>query len=145
MSSAKDFFNNTEKDGIVSTIRKVELHTSGEIRVHIDDRCNEDAYDRAVKVFDYLNMNNTNFRNGVLIYIAVKDKKFAVIGDKAIHNKVDNDFWKNITHQLQKEFVEQNYSKGIINAIETIGKTLVKYFPDVDELDRNELQNDISF
>ena len=145
MASAKDFFNDTEKDAIVSTIRKVELHTSGEIRVHIDDRCKEDAYDRAVKVFDYLNMNKTTFRNGVLIYIAVKDKKFAVIGDKAIHSKVDSNFWKNITHQLHKEFAEQHYSNGIINAIETIGKTLVKYFPDVDELDRNELQNDISF
>lgn len=145
MASAKDFFNNAEKDAIVSTIRKVELHTSGEIRVHIDDRCDEDAYDRAVNVFNYLHMDNTTFRNGVLIYIAVKDRKFAVIGDKAIHNKVENDFWSNITQQLHNEFIEKNYSNGVINAIETIGKTLVKYFPDVDELDRNELQNDISF
>lgn len=145
MASAKDFFNDAEKDAIVSTIRKVELHTSGEIRVHIDDRCDEEAYDRAVNVFNYLHMDKTTFRNGVLIYIAVKDRKFAVIGDKAIDKKVDNDFWRNITQQLHNEFVEQHYSNGIINAIETIGKTLVKYFPDVDELDRNELQNDISF
>lgn len=145
MASAKDFFNDAEKNAIVSTIRKVELHTSGEIRVHIDDRCNEDAYDRAVNVFNYLNMDKTTFRNGVLIYIAVKDRKFAVIGDLAIHNKVDNNFWNNITQQLHSQFLEKKYSEGIINAIETIGKTLVKYFPDVDELDRNELQNDISF
>lgn len=145
MASAKNFFNNEEKESIVATIRKMEIYTSGEIRVHIDDRCDNDAFDRAVKVFQYLKMDKTPFRNGVLIYIAVKDKKFAVIGDEAIYNKVDNDFWTSVTQNLHNDFVKQNFATGVINAIEMVGKTLIKYFPDVDELDRNELPNDISF
>ena len=145
MASAKNFFNHAEKEAIVAAIRKVEIHTSGEIRVHLDDRCDEDAFDRAVNVFRYLKMDQTAFRNGVLIYVAVKDKKFAVIGDEAIHHKVDNDFWKAISQKLHTEFIEQHFANGIINAIETIGKTLTKYFPNVDELDRNELTDDISF
>jgi len=145
MASAKDFFNDTEKEAIVAAIRKVEIHTSGEIRVHIDDRCDKDAYDRAVNIFQFLKMDKTAFRNGVLIYIAVKDRKFAVIGDQAIHSKVDDDYWKTISAKLHDEFVEHHYAEGIIRAIETIGKTLTKYFPDVDELERNELPDDISF
>lgn len=145
MASAKDLFNDAEKDAIVAAIRKVEIHTSGEIRVHIDDRCDEDAYDRAVKVFQFLKMDQTAFRNGVLIYIAVKDRKFSIIGDEAIYNKVDNNFWSAISQKLHKEFEENHFAAGVINAIESVGETLIKYFPDVDELDRNELPNDISY
>jgi uncharacterized membrane protein len=145
MASAKDLFNDAEKDAIVAAIRKVEIHTSGEIRVHIDDRCDEDAYDRAVKVFHFLKMDKTAFRNGVLIYIAVKDRKFSIIGDEAIYNKIDNNFWSAISQKLHNEFIENNFAAGVINAIESVGETLIKYFPDVDELDRNELPNDISY
>ena len=67
MASAKDFFNEAEKDAIVAAIRKAELHTSGEIRVHVDDRCDQEVYDRAVKVFQHLRMDTKPFRNAVLI------------------------------------------------------------------------------
>ena len=145
MASAKDFFNDAEKDAIIAAIRKLEIHTSGEIRVHIDDRCDEEAYDRAVKVFQFLKMDQTAFRNGVLIYIAVKDRKFAIIGDEAIYQKVDNNFWSSVAQKLHNEFVETHFADGVINAIESVGKTLIKYFPDVDELERNELPDDISY
>ena len=145
MASAKDFFNDAEKDAIIAAIRKLEIHTSGEIRVHIDDRCDEEAYDRAVKVFQFLKMDQTAFRNGVLIYIAVKDRKFAIIGDEAIYQKVDNNFWSAVAQKLHNEFVETHFADGVINAIESVGKTLIKYFPDVDELERNELPDDISY
>lgn len=145
MASAKNFFTDSEKESIVAAIRKVEIHTSGEIRVHVDDRCDENAYDRAVKVFQYLKMDKTAFRNGVLIYIAVKDRKFAVIGDEAINKKVDTDFWSAITQKLHNDFVAQQFADGIIQAIKTVGDTLIKYFPDLDELERNDLPDDISF
>ena len=145
MASAKDFLNDAEKDTVVSAIRTAEATTSGEIRVHIDDRCDEEVLDRAVKVFHHLRMDKTVFRNGVLIYIAVKDKQFAVIGDEAIHKKVDDDCWKNISHQLHTDFKNEQAHHGILKAIDTIGKTLSAYFPDIDKLDRNELPDDISF
>lgn len=145
MASAIDFFNEAEKDAIVAAIRNVEMQTSGEIRVHIDDRCDKDAFDRAVNIFQHLNMDKTPFRNGVLIYVAVKDRKFSVIGDEALHHKVGNDYWKEISHQLHTDFASGNYGDGIIKAVNTIGATLAKYFPTVDELDRNVLPDDISF
>jgi uncharacterized membrane protein len=145
MASAKDFFNDAEKDAIVAAIRKVEIHTSGEIRVHIDNRCDEDAYERAVKVFQFLKMDQTAFRNGVLIYIAVKDRKFAIIGDEAIYQKVDSNFWSAIANRLHNEFIENHFAQGVLNAIESVGQTLIKYFPDVDELERNDLPDDISY
>ncbi|MFN8259402.1 MAG: TPM domain-containing protein [Chitinophagales bacterium] len=145
MASAVNFFTEDEKEAIVASIRKAELHTSGEIRVHADDRCDGSAYDRAIKMFEHLNMNNKPFRNAVLIYVAVKDRKFAVIGDEALHSKVGTDYWKKITARLHDDFSEGHYGIGIQHAIETIGATLTKYFPDVDELDRNELPDEISF
>lgn len=145
MASAKHFLTEAEKNSIVAAIRKAELHSSGEIRVHIDDRCDNDAYDRAVKVFQHLDMDKKIFRNAVLIYIAAKDRKFSVIGDEALHEKVGKDFWKNITEQLHNDFQMNNIGTGICNAIDTIGVALLKYFPAIDELDRNELPDDISY
>ena len=145
MASSINFLSVSEKDAVVSAIRAAEATTSGEIRIHIDDRCDEEVLDRAVKVFHHLRMDKTVFRNGVLIYIAVRDRQFAVIGDEAIHKKVDDDFWKDISHQLHNSFKNEQAFQGILNAIETIGKTLSTYFPDIDKLDRNELPDDISY
>lgn len=145
MASAKDFFSEAEKEAVVNAIRTAELHTSGEIRVHVDDRCDGDAYERAVKVFLHLNMDRKPFRNAVLIYVAVKDKKFSVIGDEAIHEKVGDTYWKTVSRQLHNDFKEGRFTQGILNSIQTIGQTLATYFPDVDELDRNNLPDDISF
>ncbi|MBK6275787.1 MAG: TPM domain-containing protein [Chitinophagales bacterium] len=145
MASAKNFLKEYEKDLIVATIRKAELETTGEIRVHIDDRCDEKAFDRAVKLFYHLNIDKTLFKNGVLIYIAAEDRKFAVIGDEAIHQKVDNDFWNSITQKLHNDFLESNYCKGIVESIERISEILINYFPQTDNWKHNELDDEISF
>ena len=125
MASAKNFLKEYEKDLIVATIRKAELETTGEIRVHIDDRCDEKAFDRAVKLFYHLNIDKTLFKNGVLIYIAAEDRKFAVIGDE--------------------DFLESNYCKGIVESIERISEILINYFPQTDNWKHNELDDEISF
>jgi uncharacterized membrane protein len=145
MASAKDFFTESEKNAVVAAIRKMEMSTSGEIRVHVDDHCDGDVYEKAIKVFHSLNMEKTPFRNAVLIYVAVKDRKFAVIGDEAINNKVSAGYWGSISQQLLEEFKSGNYSNGIVRAVEAIGETLTKYFPDIDELESNKLPDDISF
>ncbi|MFN8237083.1 MAG: TPM domain-containing protein [Chitinophagales bacterium] len=145
MASAKTFLSDVEKDAVVAAIREAELHTSGEIRVHIDDRCDQDAYDRALKVFQSLKMYKTPFRNAVLLYIAVKDKKFAIIGDEAIHMKVHPDFWNVLLQELKENFSNEHFMEGITRCVHTIGTTLSTHFPDIDQLDRNELPNDLSF
>jgi uncharacterized membrane protein len=90
-------------------------------------------------------MDNTPFRNGVLIYIAVKDRKFAIIGDEAINNKVAENFWQETSAQLLENFKAGNYCNGIITAVETIGEILIKYFPDLEDIQTNKLPDDISF
>ncbi|MFN8282047.1 MAG: TPM domain-containing protein [Chitinophagales bacterium] len=145
MASAKNFLKEQEKNLIVATIRKMELETTGEIRVHLDNRCDGDVMDRAIKVFNHLNIDKTPFKNGVLIYIAAEDRKFAVIGDEAIHQKVAADFWNKIAQKLQSDFTETNYCKGIIETIERVGDILKKHFPQMQHGKHNQLEDDISF
>ncbi len=145
MSSAKNFFTEDEKNAVIDAIRKVEISTSGEIRVHVDDYCKEDVFKRTVKVFEELQMHKTPFRNAVLIYIAVKDKKFAIIGDEAINQKVAASFWNETSNQLQENFKVGNYCNGIIIAIQSIGEILITHFPDLEDIQTNKLPDDISF
>ena len=87
-------FSSEQKKRIKAAIEEAELNTSGEIRVHLEDHCKTDnVLDRAAQMFDQLNMHKTDTRNGVLIYMAVKENKFAIIGDSGINEKVENDFW----------------------------------------------------
>src|SRR5690554_778248 len=91
--SNKKFISKEEQDLIVKAIERAELNTSGEIRVHIESECKLDPIARAVTVFNKLKMNKTKERNGVLIYIAWKSRKFAIIGDIGIDEKVPENFW----------------------------------------------------
>src|SRR6478735_3091048 len=90
---SKTFFTETEQQQIIEAIKQAELNTSGEIRLHIEPTCDGDPYERAQKVFESLGMQTTELKNGVLFYLAYKSKKFAIIGDKGIHEKVSQQFW----------------------------------------------------
>ena len=81
MAKAADFFNEVQKNQIVEAIKTAELNTSGEVRVHIETVCKGNVLDRAAEVFAKLEMQKTALRNGVLIYIALESKSFAIIGD----------------------------------------------------------------
>ena len=144
--AAKEFssFEKEDQKKVIKAIEEAELNTSGEIRVHIESRCREDVLDHAVYIFDMLEMNKTELRNGILFYIALKDKKFAVIGDAGIHAKVGDQFWQNIKDEMIPFFKDGNLSGGLINGIEKAGKQLKAHFP-YHSNDKNELSNEISF
>jgi uncharacterized membrane protein len=144
MSTAKKFFSAAEKNAIVNAIRKAESQTSSEIRVHVEDNCESDVINRAIAVFNKIGMQKTPLRNAVLIYIAVADRKFAVIGDEAMNNKVAPDYWTTISMQLGNSFKNGHYGKGVMDAIETIAATLSAHFP-ILKSDTNDLPDDISF
>lgn len=145
MASAKALFSKTQREAIIEAIRKAEMNTSGEIRVHVEDKCDGPVYEKAIQVFHTLGMQHTPQRNAVLIYIAVEDRKFAVIGDEAIHHKVTDGYWKELSKYLLSAFKAGHYSEGITGAIDKIGDTLMHYFPDTNEPDKNKLPDDISF
>jgi uncharacterized membrane protein len=141
---AKDFFSSEEQKRIVESIQKAETDTSGEVRVHIENRCKTTALERATKVFKILSMDKTEQRNGVLFYLAVKDHKFAILGDKGINDKVPSDFWENIKNHMQSLFKEGKFTDGLSDGILMAGEQLGKHFP-YQAGDINELPDDITF
>lgn len=143
MSKVEDFLIQEEEQEIVEAIRLAEKETSGEIRVHIEKTTSIAHYDRALEVFHLLKMNETQFKNGVLIYVAVKDKAFVVCGDKGINDLVDDNFWNSTKEVMATQFKIGNFKQGLIDGITKAGKQLQKYFP-YKEGDTNELSNEIS-
>lgn len=122
-----------------------EKRTSGEIRLFVESKCSYvNALDRAAEIFFGLKMDKTEDRNGVLLYIAMKDRQLAVFGDKGIHEKVGTEFWNNEVKQMLSSFSKENYTEAIVKIIEQIGDALVVHFPYENE-DKNELPDDIVF
>jgi uncharacterized membrane protein len=143
MSKVEDFLTKEEEQEIVEAIRMAEKETSGEIRVHIEKTTSMDAYDRAMEVFHFLKMDQTQLKNGVLIYLAVKDHTFVICGDKGINEVVQNDFWDCTKDIMVAHFKNGNYKQGLIDGIQRAGEQLSKYFP-WEHGDTNELSNEIS-
>ena len=142
--SARSFFTKEEQQKIVAAIKEAELITSGEIRVHIENHCKEEALERAAEVFYDLKMDRTAARNGILFYLAVKDHKFAIIGDEGINREVERDFWNDIKDEMIYNFKENKFAEGLIAGILKCGDKLKKYFPYQND-DVNELSDEISF
>jgi uncharacterized membrane protein len=141
---AKEFFNEAQQKAIVSKIKEAELKTSGEIQVHIENYCKKDVMDRAAEVFAMLKMHKTKLRNGVLFYLSVKDKKFAILGDAGINAVVPKNFWEDIKNYMQDEFRKGNFTEGLCEGIHRAGLALKAHFPYQPD-DINELPDDISF
>ncbi|MEN8157723.1 MAG: TPM domain-containing protein [Bacteroidota bacterium] len=141
---AANFFSKEEKELIKAAVQEAELNTSGEIRVHIDNHCKEDVLDRAAWWFSRLEMQKTEKRNGVLFYLAVKDRKFAILGDAGINEVTPDDFWDTIKERMLDHFKEGEFAAGLNQGILLAGEALKEHFPYQSD-DVNELPDDISF
>jgi len=141
---ANKFFTSDQKQQIISAIKEAELNTSGEIRVHIENRCKKEVLDRAAAVFATLKMHKTKLRNGVLFYLAIKDQKFAILGDGGINAVIPDDFWDKIKEMMQHMFKEGEFTVGLSSGIKMAGDQLKAHFPYQSD-DINELDDDISF
>jgi uncharacterized membrane protein len=144
MPTAANFFSTEHKEAIVAAIRRAELMTSGEIRVHLETAHKLPAYDRAKQLFEQLKMHRTEQRNGVLFYLAINTRTFAILGDKGIHDKVGPDFWTHIKDDMAVHFREGRFTEGLVRGIDAAGKALQSFFPRKDN-DQNELSDAISF
>lgn len=143
-TSAKNFFKKEEKMEIKKAILNAELDTSGEIRVHIENDCEGEVLDRASFLFGKLNMDKTELHNGVLFYLAINSKKFAIIGDSGINKEVPEYFWEDIKASMAEKFSTGLYMEALIEGITTAGTKLKKHFPHhIDDI--NELSDEISF
>lgn len=141
---ASSFFTKEQQSQILASVKEAEEATSGEVRVHIETSCPGDVLDRAAWIFGKLGMLKTAERNGVLFYLAVEDKKFAIIGDAGINAKVPDGFWNDISELLRKYFSEGKFTEGLSEGILQAGKQLKTHFPHrLDDV--NELPDEISF
>lgn len=138
------FFTQKDQDLIVEAIREAEQNTSGEIRVHIESKCKEDVLDHAAYFFEKLEMHETKLRNGVLIYLALDHRKFAILGDVGINQVTPDTFWDEIKGSMLNLFKEHKFTEGLISGIRMIGDALKTNFPYQND-DVNELFDEISF
>jgi uncharacterized membrane protein len=143
---AKKLLAPDDEQLIVEAIRAGEKRTSGEIRVFVESRCRfVNPLDRAYEVFGTLGMYETRQRNGVLVYVAVKDRQLAVYADQGIHEKTGQQFWNDTVKAMLQHFNRQQYGNGIAGLVSEIGEALQTHFPYDKETDTNELPDDIVF
>lgn len=143
MSRVEDFLTTSEEQEIVQAILDAEKNTSGEIRVHLEAHTRKKLLDRAKEVFHLLKMDNTKEENGVLIYVAVNDKKFAIYGDRGINKVVPDNFWDTTRDTIESHFKNSRFKQGLVEGILKAGKELETHFP-WHHGDVNELSNEIS-
>lgn len=142
--AVKEFLTDEEQDKVIEAIKKAELRTSGEIRVHLEPKCKKDALDRAKEVFAELGMQKTELRNGVIVYLATDSKKVAVYGDEGIHDQVGQAFWDDVLKLMVNHFKQDQFGEGLEKAVLRIGTKLQEMFPHQRD-DENELSDDISY
>ncbi|WP_194850086.1 TPM domain-containing protein [Nonlabens antarcticus] len=142
-SKVEQFLTAAEEQQVVDSIRASEKLTSGEIRVHLESDCEGDVYDRAQEIFHLLKMDNTKQANGVLFYLAIDARKFAVLGDTGIHAHVGDGFWNSIKDVMEVRFRESEFKSGLVAGIQMAGEKLAVHFP-WDNDDVNELPDQIT-
>ncbi len=141
---ASTFFTPEQQEAIVRAIGEAEHATSGEIRVHMETSCKTNILDEAAWLFRKLGMHRTAERNGVLVYMAIKERSFAIIGDSGINAVVPPGFWDSIRDHMQQRFSEGHFAEGLSEGVLMVGEKLKEHFPRMRN-DLNELPDAISF
>ena len=146
MFTKKALLSEEDRSMIVAAIQASEKKTSGEVRVYVESHCKfVDALDRASEIFYSLKMDQTEFRNAVLVYVAIKDHQLAVFADEGIYKKAGDAFWNTAVKEMLQHFNTNDYGKGISFVVTEIGNALEANFPYDNSTDKNELPDDIVF
>jgi uncharacterized membrane protein len=137
------FIRQLDHDRIVSAIKAAELQTSGQIRVFLQrGRFEEDALERAQKKFVQLGMQKTRERNAILILVAPRMQKFAVVGDEGVHQRCGEPFWKKLVEKMRGHFLREEFTDALVEGVESAGQLLARYFPRTGASE-NELPDEI--
>jgi Predicted membrane protein len=139
----KEFLSRLDHDRIVQAIKKAEAQTSGEIRVYVQrGLLKDDPLIAAQRKFQELGMQKTRERNAVLIFVAPRAQKFAVIGDEGVHQKCGAEFWQELVDTMRGHFQKENFTEALVKAIEETGSLLARHFARAKD-DRDELPDEI--
>jgi uncharacterized membrane protein len=137
------FLRELDHDRIVKAIKEAEAKTSGQIRVYIQrGKFEEEPLPRAQKKFLQLGMQKTKERNAVLIFVAPRAQKFAVVGDEGVHRKCGEKFWKELVEKMRRHFLREEFTDALVEAIQSTGQLLARYFPKTGA-STNELPDDV--
>ncbi len=139
----RTFFSEADRQELEKAIREAEAKTSGELRIHLERTCS-DPFERAKVVFAYLRMDETADRTGVLFYLAVESRMFAILADEGINDRVPRGFWDDIRDRMAAQFRDGRFKEGLLAGVQAAGEQLARFFPR-REGDRNELADAISF
>ena len=138
-----EFLSEEDLAAIARAVAQAEGGTSAEIRVHLDHVCEDEPLRRAIRIFERLGMHRTASRNGVLVYVSVKDHKLAVIGDAGIHERVGGAYWQELVDAVRGHLRQQRSREGLVHVIVELGGALGRHFPRRPD-DRNELSDEVS-
>lgn len=144
MQTTKSYFTKEQQGDIRQAILNAELDTSGAIRVHIENICEGDVTERAECLFRKFKMDKTELRNSVLFYLALKKRKFAIVGDIGLNKYVPKDFRKTINKKMRSHLKQDQLTEGLCEGIKLTGEILKKHFPHRTD-DINELIDELSF
>ena len=139
----RQFLSAADLDAVAAAVTAAEARTAAEIRVHLDHRCPGDPMARTVAIFERLGMHRTELRAGVLVYVAVADRKLAVIGDAGIHTCVGQAYWDGLVTRVLAHLRQERPREGLVDAVRAIGDALAAHFPRRPD-DRNELSDRVS-
>jgi uncharacterized membrane protein len=125
----RKFFTLEEEAQIMSAIQLAESACAGEIRVFVESRCKQKIDARTWHIFKYLRMQRTQLRNGVLIYVAMRDRQFAIMGDEGINRHTGNPFWSAQVATMKRHFEQAEFVEGICAAVGEVGEVLAEHYP----------------
>ncbi len=139
------FTASVDHDRVTTAIREAEARSTGEVRVHVSSARTDDPEKAAAAVFTRLGMAATRERNGVLIYIAPESRRFAIIGDLAIHERCGGEFWRDVAQAMAEDFRSGRFTDGIVKGVGRTGDALARHFPrSAQQGDVNELPDTVS-
>lgn len=142
---SKAFLNALDHERIVQAIRQAEACSRAEVRVHVSDEAVDDAHKAAAAQFEKLGMTATAERNGVLIYVAPRSQKFAIVGDTGIHQSCGQAFWQDVAAAMEADFRAGRFTDGIVKGLARTAEVLGTYFPRREGVcDINELKDDVT-
>jgi len=138
-----NFLRRLDHNRVTQAIKKAEGRTSGQIRVFIQrGKFEDDALPRAERRFLQLGMQKTRDRNAVLIFVAPRAHKYAVVGDVGVHEKCGKEFWTKLVGEMRAHFKNEDFNRAITLAINEVGKLLAVHFPRTGDT-INELPDEI--
>ena len=141
----KAFLNALDHERIVKAIAQAEACSRAEVRVHVSNHAVDDAQKAAAVQFETLGMTKTAERNGVLIYVAPRSRKFAIIGDSGIHQSCGQSFWQEVAAAMEADFRAGHFTDGIVKGVARAGEALGTHFPRREGVcDLNELKDEVS-